>query len=99
MNMNTRVISILLSGLFIFAGCSRNPLSGSKLTLDNYNQITTGMSRAQVEKILGPPTSVETKDMLIFKKTTYRYEDGTRFAQVTFKNDEVDGKDTNLASR
>jgi outer membrane protein assembly factor BamE (lipoprotein component of BamABCDE complex) len=66
------------------------------LTLDNYNQITTGMSKAQVEKILGPPTSMETKDMLIFKKTTWRYEDGSKFAQITFKNDEVDSKDTNL---
>ncbi len=34
--------------------------------------------------------------MLIFKKTTYRWEDGARFAIVTFKNDEVDSKDTNL---
>ena len=54
------------------------------------------MSKAQVETILGQPTSAETKDMLIFKKTTYRYEDGKKFAMVTFKNDEVDSKDTNL---
>ena len=80
------------------AGCDRNPLSGSKLTLDNYNQITTGMSKAQVERILGPPTSMETKDMVIFKKTTYRYEDGTKFAIITFKNDEMDSKDTNLGT-
>ena len=79
-----------------FAACNRSPLSGSKLTADNYAQISVGMSKAQVEKILGPPTTVETKDMLIFKKTTYRYEDGTKFAMITFKNDEVDGKDTNL---
>ena len=79
-------------------GCNRNPLSGSKLTLDNYNQITTGMSKAQVELILGPPTSMETKDMVIFKKTTYRYEDGTKFAIITFKNDEMDSKDTNLGT-
>jgi outer membrane protein assembly factor BamE (lipoprotein component of BamABCDE complex) len=76
--------------------CSRNPLSGSKLTSANYDQITLGMSKAQVENILGPPTTAETKDMVIFKKTTYRYEDGKKFAMVTFKNDEVDSKDTNL---
>jgi hypothetical protein len=46
--------------------------------------------------ILGSPTTVDSKDMLIFKKTTYRFEDGEKFAMVTFKNDEVDGKDTNL---
>ena len=80
------------------ASCDRNPFSGSKLTLANYNKITTGMSKAQVERILGPPTSVEAKDMIIFKKTTYRYEDGKNFAVITFKNDEVDSKDTNLSS-
>jgi len=79
-------------------GCDRNPLSGSKLTLANYNKITTGMSRAQVEEILGPPTKVETKDMIIYKKTTYRYEDGKNFAMISFKNDEVDSKDTNLGT-
>lgn len=82
--------------ILLLAACNRNVLSGSKLTFDNYNQITTGMSAAQVEKILGPPTAMETKDMLIFKKTTWRYEDGPKFAQITFKNDEVDSKDTNL---
>ena len=71
-------------------------LSGSKLTTANYDQVSLGMSKAQVETILGPPTSAETKDMIIFKKTTYRYEDGKKFAVVTFKNDEVDSKDTNL---
>jgi SmpA/OmlA family protein len=76
--------------------CSRNPLSGSKLTSANYDQITLGMSKAQVENILGPPTTAETKDMVIFRKTSYRYEDGKKFALITFKNDEVDSKDTNL---
>jgi hypothetical protein len=78
------------------AGCDHNPFSGSKLTLANYNKITPGMSKSQVEQILGKPTTVETKDLIIFKKTTYRYEDGKNFAIITFKNDEVDSKDTNL---
>jgi hypothetical protein len=54
------------------------------------------MSKNQVETILGQPTTFDTKDMLIFKKTTYRYEDGEKFVMITFKNDEVDGRDTNL---
>jgi outer membrane protein assembly factor BamE (lipoprotein component of BamABCDE complex) len=91
-----KVISAVFSAILVLAACNRNLLTGSKLTLDNYNQITTGMSKAQVEKILGPPTSMETKDMLVFKKTIWRYEDGRKFAQITFKNDEVDSKDTNL---
>jgi outer membrane protein assembly factor BamE (lipoprotein component of BamABCDE complex) len=91
-----KIISAVCAAILVLTACNRNVLSGSKLTLDNYSQITTGMSKAQVEKILGPATSMETKDMIIFKKTTWRYEDGNKFAVVTFKNDEVDGKDTNL---
>lgn len=81
------------------SGCNRTTLSGSKVTKANYDQISTGMSKSQVETILGPPTTAETKDMLIFKKTTYRYEDGSKFALITFKNDEVDAKEGNLAQK
>ena len=100
-NMNTTQIRssvIVLAAVFfgLAAACDRNPLSGSKLTPANYDQITNGMTKTQVERILGPPTSIETKDMVIFKKTTYRYEDGKKFAMITFKNDEVDSKDSNL---
>ena len=94
-----KIISVALFATMVLAACNRNVLTGSKLTLDNYNQITAGMSKAQVDKILGPPTSMETKDMLIFKKTTWRYEDGKKFVQITFKNDEVDSKDTNLGTQ
>jgi outer membrane protein assembly factor BamE (lipoprotein component of BamABCDE complex) len=90
------IISAVCAAILVLSACNRNVVTGSKLTFDNYNQITTGMSKAQVEKILGPATTMETKDMIIFKKTTWRYEDGTKFAVVTFKNDEVDSKDTNL---
>lgn len=83
---------------FLLAGCDRNLLSGSKLTLANYNLITVGMSKTQVEKILGPPTTMEKMDMFIYKKTTYRYEDGKKFAIIIFKNDEVESKDTNLGT-
>ncbi len=88
------VLSILI--LLALAGCNRSGLSGSRLTPENYDQVTVGMSKGQVEKILGPPTTVESKDMIIFKKTTYRYEDGKKFAMITFKNDQVDEKTSNL---
>ncbi len=82
--------------LLSLGACNRSALSGSKLTSANYDQVSLGMSKSQVETILGSPTTAETKDMVIFKKTTYRYEDGKKFAMITFKNDEVDSKDTNL---
>jgi outer membrane protein assembly factor BamE (lipoprotein component of BamABCDE complex) len=89
------VIVCSVIALLSLLGCSRS-ISGSILTLANYDHITLGMSMAQVENILGPPTTAETKEMVVFKKTTYRYEDGKKFAIITFKNDEVDTKDTNL---
>ena len=95
----SRSSAVLLSLLILLCvtSCNRSPLSTSRLTVANYDQISVGMSKAQVEKILGPPTTIETKEMIIFKKTTYRYEDGKKFAMITFKNDEVDGKDSNLS--
>ena len=98
MKSKTRLLGILLAALALLSlgACNRNPLSGSKLTSANYDQITLGMSKAQVQEILGPPTTIDSKDVLIFKKTTFRYEDGKKFAIIAFKNDEVDSKDTNL---
>jgi hypothetical protein len=93
---NTRTLLSLLTSLLVAVSCDRNPVTGSKLTPNNYDQITVGMSKAQVERILGSPTTVDTKDMMIFKKTTYRYENGKKFAMFTFKNDELDSKEGNL---
>jgi outer membrane protein assembly factor BamE (lipoprotein component of BamABCDE complex) len=86
----------LLAYLFVAVSCNRSVVTGSKLTHNNYDQIANGMTKAQVERILGPPTTAETKDMMIFKKTTYRYEDGKKFALLTFKNDELESKEGNL---
>jgi outer membrane protein assembly factor BamE (lipoprotein component of BamABCDE complex) len=88
-------IAMLLATLSL-AACDRSALSGSKLTMDNYKLITTGMSKGQAQEILGPPTSMETKNMVLFEKTTWRYEDGKRFVLLTFKNDQLDSKDSNL---
>ena len=97
MNMNPShlgiPILIIAAVALALGGCDR---LGGKLTLANYNKVTVGMSKAQVENILGPPTTTEKVDMFIFKKTTYRYEEGKKFVMITFKNDEVDSKDTNL---
>lgn len=89
-------IAMLVSALSLGA-CNRSALSGSKLTLDNYKLITTGMSKGQAQEVLGAPTSMETKNMVLFERTTWRYEDGTKFVMLTFKNDQLDSKDSNLA--
>lgn len=83
------------------SSCDRNAptvsIQTSKVNAANYDKIHLGMSKAQAEEILGPATSAETKDMVIYKRTTYRYEDGQKFILLTFKNDELDSKDSNLA--
>jgi outer membrane protein assembly factor BamE (lipoprotein component of BamABCDE complex) len=92
-----------LSIILFCSGCDQND-SGSRLTPANYDQVSIGMSKPQVEKILGPPTNVETKQALVFAgnesrwepQITYRYEDGQTFVAITFQNDQVDKKDSNL---
>jgi SmpA / OmlA family len=92
-------LALIIAALLVSsAGCNRT-LTSSKLTIGNYDQITNGMTKAQVERIMGPPTSTETKDMIIFKRTTYRYEEGAKFALFTFKNDELESKEGNLAAQ
>jgi SmpA/OmlA family protein len=96
------LVLVLMAGVLVLAGCDRHGssmLSTSKITAANYDQIKLGMSKTQVESILGPPTTAETKDMVIFKKTTYRYENGSRFILLTFKNEELDSKDSNLTTQ
>ncbi len=98
MKNKTQLLGLLFAALALLSlgACNRDALSGSKLTKANYDQVTLGMSKAQVETILGSPSSAETKDMVIWKKTTYRYEEGKKFAMITFKNDEVDSRESNL---
>ena len=98
MKTKTHLLGLLLAAfaLLSLGACNHSALSGSKLTSANYDQITLGMSKAQVQTILGPPTTIDSKDFVVLKKTTFRYEDGKKFAMITFKNDEVDSKDTNL---
>jgi outer membrane protein assembly factor BamE (lipoprotein component of BamABCDE complex) len=94
MKSKTRLLGLFCATLALLSlgGCDRDLLSGSKLTSANYDQITLGMSKTQVETILGAPATIDSKN----QKTIFRYENGKKFAIITFKNDEVDSKDTNL---
>lgn len=98
--MRFLILSGFLAVATLTAGCGKvavpAALSVSKVTRANFDQVRVGMSKAQVETILGQPTSIDTKDIVIYKRTVYRYEDGAKFIQITFKNDEMDGKDGNL---
>jgi SmpA / OmlA family len=92
-------LALIIAALLVSSASCNRTLTSSKLTIGNYDQITNGMTKAQVERIIGPPTKTDTKDMIIFKRTTYRYEEGAKFALFTFKNDELESKEGNLAAQ
>ena len=54
------------------------------------------MSRKQVESVLGPPTSVDSTNLLVTKKVTYVYQQGDESVTIVFFNDEVTSKESNL---
>jgi outer membrane protein assembly factor BamE (lipoprotein component of BamABCDE complex) len=88
-----RVIS--LAGLIAFAPAACN--SSKKLTKANVAEVVEGMSKKQVESILGPPTTIDTKDFVLLKKTTYVYAQGKESVTVVFKDDKVQSTTSTLS--
>ena len=70
---------------------------GKRITKANVDQVAEGMSKKQVESILGPPTSLSTEDFVIMKKTTYVYRQGKDTVTIVFKDDKVQSKDSTLS--
>src|SRR5881628_1462772 len=68
--------------------------SGKRITKANVDQVMEGMSKKQVESILGPPTSLRTEDLVIPKTTTYVYRQGKDTVTIVFKDDKVQSKDS-----
>jgi hypothetical protein len=71
--------------------------SSKRITRANVDQVTEGMSKKQVESILGPPTSLSTEDSVIMKKTTYVYREGKDTVTIVFKDDKMQSKDSTLS--
>ena len=69
---------------------------GRRLTKANVDEIMEGMSKKQVESILGPPSELDSKDFLILKKTTYTYRQGKDTVTIVFKDDKVVEKQSTL---
>ena len=86
-----QILSLLVAALCALAGCR-----GKRLTRANVDQVANGMGRKQVESILGPPTSVDSTNLLVTKKVTYIYEQGAESVTIVFFNDEVSSKESNL---
>jgi hypothetical protein len=88
-SLAARLVLVLLIALSV--SCS-----GKRITKANVDQVTDGMSKKQVESILGPPTSVNTQDLVITKKTTYIYRQSKDTVTIVFKDDKVQSKDSTL---
>jgi outer membrane protein assembly factor BamE (lipoprotein component of BamABCDE complex) len=84
------LVAILVSAL---TAC--NP--SKRLTKANVDEVAEGMSKKQVESILGPPTTVDTRDFVLLKKTVYVYAQGKESVTVIFKDDKVQSKASTLS--
>jgi outer membrane protein assembly factor BamE (lipoprotein component of BamABCDE complex) len=71
--------------------------SGKRITKANVDEVTEGMSKKQVESILGPPSSIDSKDFVVMKKTTYVYRQGKDTITIVFKDDKLQSKDSTLS--
>ena len=86
----TALLALSLVGL---SACT----PGKRITKANVDQVSEGMSKKQVESILGPPTSLSNEDFVIMKKTTYLYRQGKDTVTIVFKDDKVQSKDSTLS--
>ena len=95
MNMSIlQKISRLVLIVLLVLGVS---CSGKRITKANVDEVTEGMSKKQVESILGPPTTIDNKDFIVMKKTTYVYRQGQDTVTVVFKDDKVTDKQSTLS--
>ena len=85
----SRLLLMLL--LMVLISCA-----GRKITKANVDEVGEGMSKKQVESILGPPTELDNKDFLILKKTTYVYRQGKDTVTIVFKDDKLVEKQSTL---
>jgi outer membrane protein assembly factor BamE (lipoprotein component of BamABCDE complex) len=93
------MVTGLIGAIFCVSSCDKVVSPISKLTRANVDQIHEKMSKGEVQAILGSPSSTSTEDKLIYKRTTWRYVEGDKYINITFKNDELDSKDTNLGTQ
>jgi outer membrane protein assembly factor BamE (lipoprotein component of BamABCDE complex) len=70
--------------------------TGQRLTQANVDQVSEGMTKKQVESILGPPTSVDAKDFMMLKRTTYTYRQTNGIVTILFKDEKVVAKSSTL---
>jgi outer membrane protein assembly factor BamE (lipoprotein component of BamABCDE complex) len=86
------LLFVLALLLVIDTGCS-----GKRIRKANVDEVVEGMSKKQVESILGLPTAIDNADFVIMKKTTYVYRQGNDTVTIVFKDDKVADKQSTLS--
>ena len=87
------ICSFALAFAFAVSACN----SSKTITKANVDEVAEGMAKKQVESILGPPTTIDTKDFVLLKKTTYVYVQGKESVTIVFKDDKVQSKASTLS--
>jgi len=93
------MVAAFSGAMLLVSSCEKASTPMSKLSRANFDQIHEKISKEEVQAILGSPSSTSTEDKLIYKRTTWRYVEGDKYINITFKNDEMDSKDTNLGTQ
>jgi outer membrane protein assembly factor BamE (lipoprotein component of BamABCDE complex) len=86
----TRWLGAALLSFFLCA------CTGERLTQANVDEVSEGMSKKQVESILGPPSATDAKDFMMLKRTSYIYRQSNGTVTILFKDDKVVAKSSTL---
>lgn len=79
-----RALSVAALGLALgIAGCTK------VVTQENFDRIQAGQSEADVEKILGQPTTTQTEHGAMATVVTRTWKDGNKSITVHFLGDKV----------
>jgi outer membrane protein assembly factor BamE (lipoprotein component of BamABCDE complex) len=88
-----KVFHLLLLAMCVLALASCQ----KRLRKANVDEVTDGMSKKQVESILGMPTTSEMIDFKVMKRAVYVYKQDNGTVTITFKDDKVETKESTLA--
>ncbi len=81
------IFALLFAFAFLMAGCGAD-----KINKANFDKIQTGMTEAEVQAILGPPTESTGVDITVFSGTTSIWKRGDTEIAVQFVNGKVVAK-------
>lgn len=82
------IFFFLMTVTFLFFCCSVD-----KISKENFDRIRTGMTEAEVQAILGPPTESTGVDVTVFSGNTSIWKNGHTVISIQFVNGKVVAKE------